>query len=106
MHSKPGFADRVSGRKLFRIFSISLIQRNDTFTVINVFDQVVNRLDVVTFIGNKNTFSNAVNQHMILAASIVFKFSFIKLIRSSMYTGLAFFIRFWIIALGKLIFRK
>ena len=41
VHSETGFTDRVTGRKLFRIFSIAFVKRNNTVTMINVLDEIV-----------------------------------------------------------------
>ena len=50
VHSKTCFADRMSVWQLLGIFSVTLVKRDNTFAVINVFDSIVNCFDIITFV--------------------------------------------------------
>ena len=58
MHSKSGFADRMPRWKLFRIFRIVFVQRSDTFSMINTFDQVINSFHIITLICDESACLN------------------------------------------------
>ena len=51
VHSKTCFADRVTACKLLVIFSVSLIERNDAITVIQLFYSVVYCFDIIALVG-------------------------------------------------------
>ena len=58
MHGEICFTNGMPGSKLFMFFRISVVERNYAITVINFFNEIVNSLDIVAFIGNESTFLN------------------------------------------------
>lgn len=55
VHGKPRFTNRMTGRKLFRAFSVSFVERNSAFAVIYVFNGIVNFLNIISLIRNEGT---------------------------------------------------
>ena len=51
VHSKTSLANRVTASKLLWIFGVTLVKRNNTFSVIKLFYSIVNSFDIVAFVG-------------------------------------------------------
>lgn len=56
MHGKSRLTKRIAGRKQVQGLCIAFVKRNNGFAAVYVLDQIVDRLDVVAFIGNKDAF--------------------------------------------------
>ncbi len=55
VHGKPRFAKGMTGRKLFRVFGISFVERNSAIAVIHGFNGVVNFFNIISLIRNEGT---------------------------------------------------
>lgn len=53
VHGKPRFAKGMTGRKLFRVFGISFVERNSAIAVIHGFNGVVNFFNIISLIRNE-----------------------------------------------------
>ena len=56
MHGKTCFADWRAAWQSGRIFRISLVERNDTLSVVKFPNSVINRLDIIGLIANERAF--------------------------------------------------
>ena len=55
VHGKPRFAKGMIGRKLFRVFGISFVERNSAIAVIHSFNGIVNFFNIISLIRNEGT---------------------------------------------------
>lgn len=54
-HGKSRFAKGMTGRKLFRFFSVSFVERNSAIAVIHSFNGIVNFFNIISLIRNEGT---------------------------------------------------
>ena len=58
MHSKSRFTNGSTAGKFSRISGISLVERYDTVTVVNIADSVIDRFHIISLVSNEGAFFN------------------------------------------------
>ena len=56
VHGKAGFTNEVANGQLGRVFGVSLVERDDSFALVDVMDCIVDSLGIIALVGDKGAF--------------------------------------------------